>query len=84
MKLSTSTKKTVFAMVLGLGLASAAGVSVNALSSDQSPDLSQQSGIDKAAAQVQSITDSSEEGDNVYEKYGGCGLSCAGCSVKCF
>jgi len=84
MNLKNSTKKTILAMVLGLSLASTAGVTVNALNVDQTETQSTQSGKETAAAQVQSITDTIEDGYDVNSKYGGCGLSCAGCSLKCF
>jgi len=84
MNLKTSTKKTILAMVLGLSLASTAGVSVNALTVDESAAQTSQTDKGTAVTQVQSITDSTEDGFNVNETYGGCGLSCAGCSLKCF
>lgn len=83
MNLKTSTKKTILAMVLGLGLASSAGITVNALTADDNAQTSQ-TGNDNTVAQVQSITDSTDAGTNVNEKYGGCGLSCGTCSLRCF
>jgi len=84
MNIKTSTQKTILAMVLGLGLASSAGVTVNALTADDNSSQTSQTGQDSAAAQVQSITDQSVDGSNVFEKYGGCELSCSGCTLKCF
>ena len=84
MKFSNSTKKTVIAIMLGLSLASTTGGIVNAYADSPSANQNGSSEKSTASALVQSISDSTENGMNIYTKYGGCGLNCAGCSLKCF
>jgi len=58
MKFSNSTKKTMIALVMGLGLASTTGTIVNAYADSSSANQAGSSEKSTAAAQVQSIADS--------------------------
>ena len=84
MKSLNSTKKTIIAIMLGLSLASTTGGIVNAYADSSSTNQNGSSEKNTASAQVQSISDSTENEISIYTKYGGCGMNCAGCSIQCF
>ncbi len=73
--------------MLGLSLASATAVSagVFAAESPQSAETASANGKENTTTTIlASSTDPGSAEDSPCTQYGGCGLSCAGCSMQCF
>ena len=79
-------KKFIVSMMLGLSLASAAALGTGAFAADLTADDtgSTADSTTVRAAASQSIADEGTDFDTLRQTYGGCGLSCSGCSVRCF
>lgn len=71
--------------MLGLSLASATAAGTGVFAADASQDQrSDDNSNITTKAVTQSISAFAADDTSVWQTYGGCGMSCAGCSLQCF